>query len=93
MDDNKCPVMDGSHQHPAGKGTSNQDWWPNQLNLDILHQRSSRSNPMGEDFDYRDKFRDIKWVKERAAEFLGTRQKLVRRKTILSLKEAWDNRK
>jgi hypothetical protein len=47
----------------------------------------------GEDFDYRDKFRDIKWVKERAAEFLGTRQKLVRRKTLPSLKEAWDNRK
>jgi hypothetical protein len=47
----------------------------------------------GKDFDYRDKFRDMKWVKDRATEFLGTRQKLVRRKTIQSLKEAWDNRK
>jgi AIPR protein len=46
----------------------------------------------GEDFDYRDKFRDEKWIRERASEYLGTRQKLVRRKTFPSLKEAWDNR-
>jgi catalase-peroxidase len=37
----------------------NQDWWPNQLNLDILHQRSSKSNPMGEDFDYAKEFKSL----------------------------------
>ncbi len=59
MDDNKCPVTDGSHKHPTGRGTSNQDWWPNQLNLDILHQRSSKSNPMGEEFNYAEEFKSL----------------------------------
>jgi catalase-peroxidase len=59
MDENKCPVTDGSHQHPAGRGTSNQDWWPNQLNLDILHQRSSKSNPMGAEFNYAEEFKSL----------------------------------
>ncbi|MFT3892125.1 MAG: catalase/peroxidase HPI [Anaerolineales bacterium] len=40
-------------------GTTNQDWWPNQLRLDILHQRSSKSNPMGEEFDYRKEFKKL----------------------------------
>ena len=43
----KCPF-----NHTTGDGTSNRDWWPNQLRLDLLHQHSSKSNPMGEDFDY-----------------------------------------
>ncbi len=47
----KCPV-----NHAAGGGTSNRDWWPSQLRLDILLQHSARSNPMGEDFDYRKEF-------------------------------------
>jgi len=47
----RCPF-----NHAAGGGTSNRDWWPSQLRLDILHQHSSRSNPMGEDFDYRKEF-------------------------------------
>ena len=47
----QCPF-----NHAAGGGTSNRDWWPSQLRLDILHQHSSRSNPMGEDFDYRKAF-------------------------------------
>ena len=46
-----CPF-----DHAAGGGTSNRDWWPSQLRLDILHQHSSRSNPMGKDFDYRKEF-------------------------------------
>jgi catalase-peroxidase len=50
----KCPF-----NHAAGGGTSNRDWWPNQLRLDILHQHSSRSNPMGEDFDYRKEFNSL----------------------------------
>lgn len=44
---------------PSSRGTSNQDWWPNQLNLDILHQHSSKSNPMGEDFNYAHEFKQL----------------------------------
>jgi catalase-peroxidase len=47
------------HHQVAGGGTTNQDWWPNQLNLDILHQQSSKSNPMGEDFDYTAEFKTL----------------------------------
>jgi catalase-peroxidase len=43
----------------AGRGTTNPDWWPNQLNLDILHQHSSKSNPMGEDFNYAKEFKSL----------------------------------
>jgi len=43
----------------AGRGTTNQDWWPNQLNLRVLHQHSSKSNPMGEEFDYRAEFHKL----------------------------------
>jgi catalase-peroxidase len=50
----------------AGKGTSNRDWWPNQLRLNILHQHPSKSNPMGEDFNYAKEFKslDISAVKK-----------------------------
>ena len=54
MTHSKCPVM-----HAAGAGTSNRDWWPNQLQLDILHQHSSSSNPMGEDFNYAEEFESL----------------------------------
>ncbi|HQP30916.1 MAG TPA: catalase-peroxidase, partial [Deltaproteobacteria bacterium] len=47
------------HGHPAGKGTSNRDWWPNQLRLEILHQHSSKSNPMGEGFNYAEEFKQL----------------------------------
>jgi catalase-peroxidase len=50
----KCPF-----HHTAGGGTSNRDWWPNQLKLELLHQHSSKSNPMGEDFDYAEEFRTL----------------------------------
>jgi len=52
--------------HATGGGTKNQDWWPNQLQLDILHQHSSKSNPMGEDFNYAQEFKklDLKAVKK-----------------------------
>lgn len=46
-------------KHTSGGGTSNQDWWPNQLNLDILHQHSSLSNPLGEDFNYAEEFKTL----------------------------------
>jgi len=53
----KSPV----HHDPAasGGGTSNRDWWPNQLNLNILHQHSSKSNPMGEEFNYAEEFKKL----------------------------------
>jgi catalase-peroxidase len=50
----KCPI-----DHTAGGGTTSRDWWPNQLNLKILHQHSSKSNPMGTDFSYREEFRKL----------------------------------
>jgi catalase-peroxidase len=53
-------------KHTLGGGTSNQDWWPNQLNLDILHQHSKSSNPLGEDFNYAKEFKnlDLKTIKK-----------------------------
>ena len=61
----KCPVS-GMASPIAGGGTSNRDWWPNQLNLRILHQHSSKSNPMGEEFNYAEEFKklDLKAVKK-----------------------------
>ena len=58
-DVSKCPVMHGAVTSNKGSGTSNRDWWPNQLNLNILHQHDQKSNPMGEDFDYREEFKKI----------------------------------
>ena len=46
-------------EHIAGGGTTNRDWWPNQLKLDILHQHSSKSNPMGEGFNYAREFKSL----------------------------------
>ena len=43
----------------AGSGTSDRDWWPNQLKLDLLHQHSSKSNPMGGDFNYAEEFKSL----------------------------------
>ena len=48
----KCPVMHGAMTTHSSSGTSNKDWWPNQLNLNILHQHDVRSNPMDDDYDY-----------------------------------------
>ena len=50
----KCPF-----DHTAGGGTTNRDWWPSQLRLDLLHQHSSKSDPMGEDFDYAKEFKSL----------------------------------
>jgi len=52
----KCPFHQGSHDVSAGAGTSTRDWWPKQLRVDLLNQHSNRSNPLGEDFDYRKEF-------------------------------------
>ena len=58
-EDSKCPVTGGANKQAAGSGTSNRDWWPNQLKLEILHQHSSKSNPMGEDFNYAEEFKSL----------------------------------
>ncbi|MDQ0395731.1 catalase/peroxidase HPI [Labrys monachus] len=55
----KCPVAHGARPVPTFGGRSNRDWWPNQLNLKILHQRSSLSDPMGEGFDYAEEFKKL----------------------------------
>ncbi len=62
----KRPVTGGAHKNTPGGGTTNRDWWPNQLNLDILRQRSSKSDPMGEGFNYAREFKslDLKAVKK-----------------------------
>ena len=60
MDDaSKCPVMHGSATNNKGLSTSNKDWWPNQLNINILHQHDKRSNPMSPNFDYRSEFKTL----------------------------------
>jgi catalase-peroxidase len=58
-DEAKCPFMSGTLNQGAGGGTSNRDWWPNQLKLNILRQHSSLSNPMGKDFNYAKEFKSI----------------------------------
>ena len=55
----KCPVMHGAMTSNSSSGTSNKDWWPEQLNLNILHQHDRKSDPMDEGFDYRKEFEDI----------------------------------
>ena len=57
--ESKCPVTGMSKKAIAGGGTSNRDWWPNQLNLKILHQHSALSNPLGENFDYAKEFKSL----------------------------------
>ena len=60
MEENgKCPVSHGSNsQHSLGSMSNNQ-WWPDQLNLSILHQHDNKSNPMDKDFDYREEFNKL----------------------------------
>jgi catalase-peroxidase len=57
--DSKCPVTGGSHKRKAVAAMSNQDWWPNQLNLRILNQNSPLSDPMGEEFNYAEEFKSL----------------------------------
>ncbi len=66
MEESKCPVTGKTKKAVSGGGTSNQDWWPNQLNLNILHQHSDLSNPMDPDFNYAEEFKklDLEAVKK-----------------------------
>jgi len=65
-EDSKCPVTGKTSKSIAGGGKSTRDWWPNQLNLKILHQHSDLSNPMGEAFNYAEEFKklDLEAVKK-----------------------------
>ena len=66
MDDAKCPVMHGALTSNQSTGTSNSQWWPNQLNLNILRQHDQKSNPLDEGFDYAEAFKglDFKALKQ-----------------------------
>ena len=55
----KCPFSSGMIAHTTAGAKGNRDWWPEQLNIGILHQRSSLSNPMGEDFNYAEEFKSL----------------------------------
>ncbi|QHW33187.1 catalase/peroxidase HPI [Paenibacillus rhizovicinus] len=55
----KCPFPHGSTTTPSSSGTTNRNWWPNQLNLNILHQHDKKSNPMGEAFNYAEAFAEL----------------------------------
>ena len=57
--ESKCPVMHGALTTNSASGTSNKDWWPNQLDLSILHQHDKKSDPMDDGFDYREEFKKL----------------------------------
>jgi catalase-peroxidase len=75
-DDSKSPVTGGVNPQATGSGTTIRDWWPNQLRLHILHQHSSKSNPMGEDFNYTKEFEslDLEAVKKDLRELMTKSQ-------------------
>ncbi len=75
-DISKCPFMGGAKNESAGGGTSNQDWWPNQLKLNILRQNSTKSDPMGEKFDYAEEFKslDLNKIKKDLIDLMTTSQ-------------------
>jgi catalase-peroxidase len=58
-EDSKCPVMETIPKHSPSGSRSNRDWWPNQLKLEVLHAHSSKSDPMGEDFNYAKEFKGL----------------------------------
>ena len=59
----KCPFSGGTQKMSAGKGTTNRDWWPNELKLNILRQHGAQSNPMDADFNYAEAFKSIDFPK------------------------------
>jgi len=69
----KCPVMHGGLTHT---GTDNMDWWPNALNLDILHQHDTKTNPLGPDFDYREELKklDVEALKQDLTDLMTDNQ-------------------
>ena len=75
MNESKCPVTGAAHGVPHDR-TTNRDWWPNRLNLGVLHQHSPLSNPMGEAFDYAEAFKtvDLDALKQDLFELMTTSQ-------------------
>ncbi len=75
-DESKCPAMDGTIRHSVIGAKTNQDWWPNRLNLRILHQNPPAANPMGENFNYREEFKtlDLAAVKRDIEKVMTTSQ-------------------
>ena len=75
-DNSKYPATGVVNPQATGGGTTNRDWWPNQLKLDILHQHSSKSNPMGEGFNYAEEFKslDLEAVKKDLRELMTRSQ-------------------
>ena len=57
--ESQCPFSGGAHSQAVSGGTSNKDWWPNQLNLNILHQHAPASNPMDGEFNYAEEFKTL----------------------------------
>ncbi|MCU0640233.1 MAG: catalase/peroxidase HPI [Candidatus Krumholzibacteria bacterium] len=76
-EESKCPVTGKTGKAIAGRGASNRDWWPGQLNLKTLHQHSNKSDPMGEAFDYAEEFRklDLKSLKKDLVALMTDSQK------------------
>ena len=76
MSEGKCPVMGNGGNGATRRGTTNRDWWPDQLDLSILRQHSSRSDPMGADFNYAEEFKtlDLDAVKQDLYELMTTSQ-------------------
>lgn len=74
--ESKCPFNHGQMKQTAGAGASNKDWWPNRLNLDILRQHSSLSDPMDKGFNYAEEFKklDLSSVKKDIFELMTTSQ-------------------
>jgi catalase-peroxidase len=58
-DETKCPFSGGALKHTTAGTPTNADWWPNQLNLKVLHQHSPLSNPMGQAFNYAEEFKSL----------------------------------
>ena len=83
--ESKCPFNHGAGgstpKQTAGGGTTNRDWWPKQLRIELLNQHSSKSNPMGEDFDYAKEFKslDLAALKKDLATLMTDSQDLAHR--------------
>ena len=74
--ESKCPVPHGVRNHTLGGATTNEQWWPNQVNVNILHQHSSLSDPMDKNFNYAEEFKslDLKAVKKDLRELMTKSQ-------------------